>query len=600
MIIGQYENKMLSWEKKYYDIASRNADAGCKPVVGITANFGEYGSQLAEAYYESVRMAGGVPVIVPASESIDELDDLLLRLDALILSGGGDINPLLLGEEPEKGLGGICSKRDMQELVLMRRALDKQMPVLGICRGIQVMAAALGGKLIQDLGNAQWSTVNTQCSMVNTQCLKHSQKADRHIATHSVMIEEGTTLRSIFGCERIEVNSFHHQAVATPGKGMRVSAQSPDGVVEAIESTEYKSVIGVQWHPESFYCLPEDKMLPLFRWLVDEATDYKEAKAIHTRVLTLDTHCDTPMFFHEDIDFSKRDDRILVDASKMRDGGLDASIMAAYLPQGERDDASLEQATRKAHELLDGIEQRIASAPGVGLANTPADLIRLKSEGKLAIMRGIENGYAIGKDLGNVERFSRRGVVYMTLCHNGDNDICDSAARTNNEHGGLSAFGREVVKEMNRVGMMVDLSHGGVRSFYDALELSSTPIVCSHASCRALCDHPRNLDDEQMRALARKGGVMQITLYPGFLRKEGEATIIDAMAHLDHAVKVMGIENVGLGTDFDGDGGVVGLASASELINYTRQLLKRRYSINDIRGLWGGNFLRVMEIVQKK
>ncbi|MBR3373934.1 MAG: dipeptidase, partial [Bacteroidaceae bacterium] len=311
------------------------------------------------------------------------------------------------------------------------------------------------------------------------------------------------------------------------------------------------------------------------------------------------THCDTPMFFHEDIDFSRRDDRIQVDSSKMRDGGLDASIMVAYLPQRDRDEASLKAATAKANELLDGIEQRIASAPGVGLANTPADLRRLKAEGKLAIMRGIENGYAVGRDLSNVERFRRRGVVYMTLCHNGDNDICDSAARTNNEHGGLSAFGREVVREMNRVGMMVDLSHGGVRSFYDALELSTAPIVCSHASCRALCDHPRNLDDEQMKALAAKDGVMQVTLYPGFLRLDGEATILDAMAHLDHAVEVMGIDHVGLGSDFDGDGGVPGLASASEVINYTRQLLKRRYSVEQIQMLWGGNFLRVMEKVQR-
>ena len=582
---------MLDWEKRYYDIASHNGEAGRKPMVGITANFGEYGSQLAEAYYESVRMAGGVPVVVPASESIAELDDVLLRLDALVLSGGGDIDPLLIGADPEPGLSGSCPKRDMQELVLIRRALDKQMPVLGICRGCQVMAAALGGELVQDIERFK---ENREQRII----VKHSQEEERHIATHSVNIEGDTMLHSIFGCDKIEVNSFHHQAVAEPGKGMRVAALSDDGIIEAIESTEYKSVIGVQWHPESFFCLPEDKMLPLFQWLVSEAAEYRAARITHTKVLTLDTHCDTPMFFHEDIDFARKDSRILVDSVKMRDGGLDASIMVAYLPQGERDDASLVAATRKADELLDGIEQRIASAPGVGLANTPSDLYQLKAEGKLAIMRGIENGYAIGKDLSNVKRFRKRGVVYMTLCHNGDNNICDSAARTNNEHGGLSPFGREVVSEMNRVGMMVDLSHGGMRSFYDALECSTVPIVCSHASCRALCDHPRNLDDDQMRALARKGGVMQITLYPGFLRKDGEATILDTMAHLDHAVKVMGIEHVGLGTDFDGDGGVPGLASASELINFTRQLLRRHYSVEDIAKLWGGNFLRVMDIVQ--
>jgi microsomal dipeptidase-like Zn-dependent dipeptidase len=186
----------------------------------------------------------------------------------------------------------------------------------------------------------------------------------------------------------------------------------------------------------------------------------------------------------------------------------------------------------------------------------------------------------------------------MTLCHNGDNDICDSA-RGEHTHNGVSAFGREVISEMNRLGIMVDLSHAGEKSFYDALELSKTPIVCSHSSCRALCDHPRNLTDEQMRALAQKGGVMQVTLYHGFLVKDGEATIEDAMRHLEHAIEVMGIDHVGLGTDFDGDGGIRGLASSAELLNYTRELLKRGFSEADIQKLWGGNFLRVMRLVQQ-
>jgi microsomal dipeptidase-like Zn-dependent dipeptidase len=187
----------------------------------------------------------------------------------------------------------------------------------------------------------------------------------------------------------------------------------------------------------------------------------------------------------------------------------------------------------------------------------------------------------------------------MTLCHNGDNDICDSA-RGEHTHHGLSDFGRKVIREMNRYGIMVDLSHANEDSFYQAMELSETPIVCSHSSCRALCDHPRNLTDEQMQALAKAGGVAQITLYNGFLRKEGEASILDAMAHLEHAIQIMGIDHVGLGTDFDGDGGVLGLADSSELTNFTRQLLARRFSEEDIRKIWGGNFLRVMDIVQSK
>ena len=196
-----------------------------------------------------------------------------------------------------------------------------------------------------------------------------------------------------------------------------------------------------------------------------------------------------------------------------------------------------------------------------------------------------------------MRHFRNRGIVYMTLCHNGDNDICDSA-RGQGEWGGLSPFGREVVREMNRLGVMVDLSHGAESSFYDALELSSVPIVCSHSSCRALCDVPRNLTDDQLKALARKGGVAQVTLYKGFLRKDGEASILDAIEHLNHAVNIMGVEHVGIGTDFDGDGGIPGCASAAEVINFTRRLLAERYSETEIADIWGGNFLRVMQLVQ--
>jgi microsomal dipeptidase-like Zn-dependent dipeptidase len=160
---------------------------------------------------------------------------------------------------------------------------------------------------------------------------------------------------------------------------------------------------------------------------------------------------------------------------------------------------------------------------------------------------------------------------------------------------GISDFGADVIREMNRLGILVDLSHASEPSFYDALEISRKPIVCSHSSSRALCDHPRNLTDDQLRALAKRGGVAQVTFYNGFLRADGQATILDALAHLNHMINVMGIEHVGIGTDFDGDGGVPGLASASELINFTRRLLCQRYSEEDIRLIWGGNFLRVME-----
>jgi microsomal dipeptidase-like Zn-dependent dipeptidase len=359
-------------------------------------------------------------------------------------------------------------------------------------------------------------------------------------------------------------------------------------------------------------------MLPIFSWLIQESAEFKKAKQLHNKILTLDSHCDTPMFFSQGINFASRDPKILVDLHKMTEGHLDASIMVAYLKQEERDDVSLLAATRKADRILDEIEQMVAKSPDfIGIAKTPADLYQNKQAGRKSIMLGIENGYAIGKDISNVERFRNRGVVYMTLCHNGDNDICDSA-KGNNEHGGVSAFGEQVIQEMNRVGMMVDLSHAGEKSFYDAIDISKLPIVCSHSSSRLLCDHPRNLTDDQMRALAQAGGVAQVTLYHGFLVKDSvdynpqnvlrsfatntegvtEATILDAIEHLNHMVNVMGIEHVGIGTDFDGDGGIRGCASASELINFTRRLLRERYTEEQIQMIWGGNFLRVMKQVQ--
>jgi microsomal dipeptidase-like Zn-dependent dipeptidase len=377
--------------------------------------------------------------------------------------------------------------------------------------------------------------------------------------------------------------------VAEAGDKFKVVAKSPDGIIEAMESSEFKSILGVQWHPE---CLEEG--LPLFQWLVNEAKSYREAHRTHDRVLTLDTHCDTPMFFPQGIHFEQRDPKILVDLHKMTEGRQDATIMVAYLPQ------PTENPTAYADSIFDQIEVIVSqNSDYVRIASTPRDLWMNKHQGLKSIMLGIENGIAIDGKLENLQHFVDRGIVYMTLCHNGDNDICDSASKTQHTHHGVSAFGEQVIKEMNRLGVLVDMSHAGEESFYNALEISSKPIVCSHSSARALCDHPRNLTDDQMRALAQKGGVAQTTIYHGFLKKDGEATINDVIAHLEHAIDVMGIDHVGLGTDFDGDGGVRGLANSAELINFTRRLLARRFSEHDIQKIWGGNFLRVMEEVQK-
>ncbi|MBQ0089190.1 MAG: gamma-glutamyl-gamma-aminobutyrate hydrolase family protein [Prevotellaceae bacterium] len=583
------EKQYFNWQKDYSDFCNRKIEDSNSPIIGITGNFGEYGCQLAYAYYESIRRAGGIPLIIPPSYELDGLAELVRMFDAIVFSGGGDLHPAFMGKELIEDTSE-CNIRDKQELLLMKLALNRQIPILGICRGMQLLSIVSGGSLIQDIPTD---------SEFGPKALEHSQKSERFCTSHIINIEEDSILYSLFNKTKLDVNSFHHQAVATVGDNLKIIAKSPDGIIEAIESAEHKSILGVQWHPEAFITIDNEEMMPIFNWLIDVAKEYKEAKRLHREMVTLDSHCDTPMFFHEDIHFENRDSRILVDSHKMREGMLDASFMVAYIPQKELDAKSLKAATSLTNSLLDGIEQRIATCPGVKIAYTPNDIITNKRNGLLSIVKGIENGYAIGDDINNLKHFRNRGVVYMTLCHNGDNLICDSASKTQNSNGGVSEFGEKVIKEMNKLGMMVDLSHGGKQSFYNALEISSLPIVCTHASVRSLCNHPRNLDDEQMKALAKVGGVMQITLYPYFLRSDGKATILDAIEHLNYAVKIMGIDHVGLGTDFDGDGGVPGLADASELLNFTRQLIRNRYSEEDITKIWGGNFMRVMNQVQQ-
>jgi microsomal dipeptidase-like Zn-dependent dipeptidase/gamma-glutamyl-gamma-aminobutyrate hydrolase PuuD len=567
------------------------------PLIGLTGNYADGTCKLLEGYYASIRQAGGTPVIIPPTDDVDTLLRTLDALDGLLLTGGADINPLFLGEEPVRALSDINPQRDRFELLLTRLAADRQVPILGICRGIQVMNAAFGGTLYQDIYSQ--ATPPAGAAADASPLIKHSQQLSRGIASHSVTLTEGSLLRALFGTDRLAVNTFHHQAVKEAAPGFRVTARSADGIVEAIESTEFKSMVGVQWHPECFILEGDESMRPLFSWFIGEALSYRAAKRVHREVLTFDSHCDTPMFFQKGVDIARRDPQLCVDLHKMTEGRLDATLMVAYLKQEERTPEALLAANRQAHAILDEIEQRVGALHDyMEIARTPADLYRLKAQGKKAVMMGVENGYAIGLDLKQVEAFRRRGIVYMTLCHNGNNDICGSA-RFNDANLGVSAFGQQVIAEMNRVGMMVDLSHAGERSFYDALEMSRTPIVCSHSSARALCDHPRNLTDDQMRALARRGGVAQVTLYSGFLRQEGEATIVDAMAHLRHMVDVMGVDHVGIGTDFDGDGGITGCQNASELIQLTRRMLQAQFTQEDIRLLWGGNFLRVMQEVQQ-
>lgn len=594
-----------------------------RPIIGIVTNFADQDVTIREVFHKQVIDAGGTPLLIPPTTDTQVIVNILNRIDGLLLTGGADVNPLWEGEEPIRNMGSINNKRDLSELLTTRLAYNRQIPIFAVCRGLQVLAIALGGKVQQHIYDpyiveeteekklARMKSVTT----LRPAKLKHDQSASFNEPTHSIKIAPDSVLYSIYKQEKIFVNSFHHQAVSMPGKRFKVTAYAPDGVIECMESAEFKPIMGVQWHPE---WLEEDGQ-KLFKWFVNEADSFRTAKQLHTRILTLDTHCDTPMFFPQGVDFAKRDPRILYDLHKMTEGHQDAVTMAAYLPQpriGETFSSKIdvEGLKRFNPELTDVLNNLTPTSYAdlifnkiekivkdnnryLSIARTPSDLYEDKRKGRKSIMFAIENGLALEGDLANVKYFAQRGVTYITLCHNGDNDICDSA-RGSNLHGGVSKFGAAVIREMNRNGIMVDLSHGAEKSFYDALEISSQPIVCSHSNSKALCNVPRNLTDDQLRALAKKGGVAHITLYHGFLRKEGTASVLDAIAHLEHAISIMGIDYVGIGTDFDGDGTVCGMADASEMINFTRHLLARKYSERDIEKIWGGNWLRVMAQVQ--
>ncbi|MBF1513684.1 gamma-glutamyl-gamma-aminobutyrate hydrolase family protein [Prevotella pallens] len=594
-----------------------------RPVIGIVTNFADQDVTIREVFHKQVIDAGGTPLLIPPTTDTQVIVNILNRIDGLLLTGGADVNPLWEGEEPIRNMGSINNKRDLSELLTTRLAYNRQIPIFAVCRGLQVLAIALGGKVQQHIYDPYIVEETEEKKLTRMKSvttlrpakLKHDQSASFNEPTHSIKIAPDSVLYSIYKQEKIFVNSFHHQAVSMPGKRFKVTAYAPDGVIECMESAEFKPIMGVQWHPE---WLEEDGQ-KLFKWFVNEADSFRTAKQLHTRILTLDTHCDTPMFFPQGVDFAKRDPRILYDLHKMTEGHQDAVTMAAYLPQpriGETFSSKIdvEGLKRFNPELTDVLNNLTPTSYAdlifnkiekivkdnnryLSIARTPSDLYEDKRKGRKSIMFAIENGLALEGDLANVKYFAQRGVTYITLCHNGDNDICDSA-RGSNLHGGVSKFGAAVIREMNRNGIMVDLSHGAEKSFYDALEISSQPIVCSHSNSKALCNVPRNLTDDQLRALAKKGGVAHITLYHGFLRKEGTASVLDAIAHLEHAIRIMGIDYVGIGTDFDGDGTVCGMADASEMINFTRHLLARKYSERDIEKIWGGNWLRVMAQVQ--
>ncbi len=383
----------------------------------------------------------------------------------------------------------------------------------------------------------------------------------------------------------------------------------------------------------------------------DEAALEAKAKALHARILTVDTHSDTAMrMTNPSFDIGARHEpgkpgSGLVDLPRMVEGGLDALFFGVFVGQGELTPQGYDNARTRAMGMLDAVHKMTEKYPNlVGLATTPADAYRLKKEGKRIAFIGMENGYPIGTDLGRLREFAKLGPRYLTLVHSSDNQICDSSTdRRDPEDKGLSSFGREVVAECNKLGIMVDVSHMSDKSFFDVLAASKAPIFASHSCCRALCDSPRNLTDEMIKALAKNGGVLQMCFLGSYLRApepnperdkalkeleakygtrqavrniqdaelrtkaqqeymavmqkfpESRATVKDIVDHLDHIIKLVGDDYAGIGTDFDGGGGVTGCADVSEMFHVTMEMLRRGYSETTIRKIWGGNIMRVLQ-----
>ncbi len=335
------------------------------------------------------------------------------------------------------------------------------------------------------------------------------------------------------------------------------------------------------------------------------------ARQLHDALLTIDSHIDIPW---PPGPSPFEDGPRRVDLPKMRRGGLGAGCFAAYVPQGKNDEAGFTAAYERAVAMLGAIrEMGEAGSNSLALAGriatTVADIESARADGVPAIIPAVENGYAVGLDLDRLDAFRRLGARYMTLTHNGHNQIADSAVPRKDLgdgaelHGGLSEFGRAVIARMNRLGMMVDVSHVAKSAMMEACTLSTTPVIATHSSVRTLCDHPRNLDDEQLDRLGETGGLVQITLVSFFLKrglKETEVTLADYVDHIDYAVQRIGIAHVGIGTDFDGGGGVAGFHDAGESVNVTAELMRRGYDAQAIAALWGGNFLRLLRIAEEE
>lgn len=365
----------------------------------------------------------------------------------------------------------------------------------------------------------------------------------------------------------------------------------------------------------------------------------RHAEKLHQQMLTLDSHIDTPLQFSAPwFDITRDNYRGCIDIPKMERGGLDGCFFAVFVNQGDRDEATKAKKVAGAYKIFENLNNVLAQNPTkLMLCTTPEDGYKAKSEGKRAMYIGVENGYAIGDDLDNINRFRDLGARYITLVHSRNNDICDSA-NDKQEHGGLSEFGRRVVSRMNEQGVMVDVSHASELSAWQAIEFSKVPVIASHSCSKAVNDNVRNMSDSLIVALAKKGGVVQMCILSSYVdnsknsrahdterRKilsaipQGEeptktqlkelndlrkkysndfATVSQAVNHIDHIVKLVGIDHVGIGTDFDGGGSLADCMTAADMKNITCELIRRGYSDKNIAKIWSGNILRVLGDVE--
>ncbi|MCC6858767.1 MAG: dipeptidase [Bryobacterales bacterium] len=366
------------------------------------------------------------------------------------------------------------------------------------------------------------------------------------------------------------------------------------------------------------------------------------AQEPHFRALVVDGHVDTPqrLFFDRSFDFGRRGESGHVDLPRLREGGLDAAFFSIWAP-GE---VTGPAAVRRSLQLMDAVIETVRRHPrDLVLATTAAAVRQAHRAGRIAVLMGVEGGHLIDDDLAVLRCYAALGARYLTLTHSSNNNWADSST-DKPRHNGLTAFGRDVVKELNRLGVMVDVSHVSDKTFADVLEISTAPVIASHSSCRELCGHPRNMSDAMLRALAKNGGVVMINYNAGFLSeefrkasaalkpslyapmlkvcgpnpycriegyerlerqwmKEGRLPAVSwerIVDHVDHAARVAGVDHVGLGSDFDGATMPLGMEDAARLPRLTEALRQKGYSEADIAKILGGNLLRVMEQVERR